>query len=318
MNLEINYDGVRVDDVSLTPDESENVDVLYNYSRNLLVKNPAVDFSERVKSGEFNAYSDDEYDRLLNRMKFFSKSFFCNQMYQNIFQLAASSMKYILQYDSNLEDYYNQMVVDGLIDPGNKLDAQTRHLLSRYYNPEKFSTVSSLMELYNLNHFERDSIYSKICNSRHLYFEDQDVEYIVCSIGQVDYFIPAEDLTACIDAGDKTVLFTFYNPFGENACVDYGTEYDDAQYQIDEAEEIAKNTVMIRYDENYIASEMEQLLDRDKPILWYNFVQKEFRDCFEYMGRLKYRGVNTHMTYDFCEDEPIYIFDRIPDKEETK
>ena len=42
MNLEINYDGVRVDDVSLTPDESENVDVLYNYSRNLLVKNPAV------------------------------------------------------------------------------------------------------------------------------------------------------------------------------------------------------------------------------------------------------------------------------------
>ena len=50
MNLEINYDGVRVDDVSLTPDESENVDVLYNYSRNLLVKNPAADFSERVKS----------------------------------------------------------------------------------------------------------------------------------------------------------------------------------------------------------------------------------------------------------------------------
>ena len=49
MNLEINYDGVRVDDVSLTPDESENVDVLYNYSRNLLVKNPAVDFSERVR-----------------------------------------------------------------------------------------------------------------------------------------------------------------------------------------------------------------------------------------------------------------------------
>lgn len=101
MFLELTYDRCGdVSDVVLEPDENEDPDELHNYAGTLRVTNPAIQFSDRAKSGEFNYYDDDEYFLMLNRIKEFSSMFFRNQPSINIFQLAAILSEYILKTES--------------------------------------------------------------------------------------------------------------------------------------------------------------------------------------------------------------------------
>ena len=98
MFLDLTYDEHGdVDRVVLEPDKDEDPDELHNYSEILRVSNPAIQFCDRAKKGDFNYYDDDEYTLMLNRIKEFSKVFFNGRDKINVFQLAVILSEYILK-----------------------------------------------------------------------------------------------------------------------------------------------------------------------------------------------------------------------------
>ena len=68
MYFDISYDGHKVKKVILKLDVPEDPDKLHEYACLLKVKNPAIMFAERVKAGELNELSDEEYEAILNKI----------------------------------------------------------------------------------------------------------------------------------------------------------------------------------------------------------------------------------------------------------
>ena len=123
MFLDLTYDNCGdVSDVILEPDQNEDPDELHNYAGTLKVTNPAIQFSERAKRGDFNYYDDDAYSLMLNRIKEFSSMFFRNQPSINIFQLAAILSEYILKTESFIsipeQEEFEEFDEDDLDDDG--------------------------------------------------------------------------------------------------------------------------------------------------------------------------------------------------------
>ncbi|MCR4839443.1 MAG: hypothetical protein K5897_11020 [Eubacterium sp.] len=80
----------------LVPGKDEDPDTLYALSRELLVENPAIPFTRKAKSGKFNDLTDDDYTEILNRTKLLGNYVFEKKTNLNIFQLAVSLLKIIM------------------------------------------------------------------------------------------------------------------------------------------------------------------------------------------------------------------------------
>ena len=51
--------------IHIIPSENEDPDVLHNMSTRLQILNPSLDFANAVKSGLYDKYSDEEYEKML-------------------------------------------------------------------------------------------------------------------------------------------------------------------------------------------------------------------------------------------------------------
>ncbi len=99
MRFDYIYDGDELSWSQLQPEENEDPDELYRYSRVLLVENPALFFTEKAKKGVFNYLSDEEYDVVLQRFKLISERIFCKKPRINIFKAFDLMMKLVLSGD---------------------------------------------------------------------------------------------------------------------------------------------------------------------------------------------------------------------------
>ena len=97
MKFDFEYDDdITLKSLVLLPDKEEDADELYVLSRQLPVTNPAIVFTEKAKRGDFNAISDSDYQKILDRTKLISTHIFNSQPSINIFRLAVSLMEVLL------------------------------------------------------------------------------------------------------------------------------------------------------------------------------------------------------------------------------
>ena len=96
MRFDYTFDGDVLSWSQLQPEENEDPDELYRYSRVLLVENPALLFTEKAKKGIFNDQSDEEYAVLLGRFKLISDRVFGKKAKINVFKALDLMMKMVL------------------------------------------------------------------------------------------------------------------------------------------------------------------------------------------------------------------------------
>ncbi len=284
MELRIVHNYDKVTDVVLEPEENESEDMLYQLAQMLRVQNPAISFTKEVKAGKYNYLSDDEYDIVLQRIKYISECFFNKGEYSNIFQLLVNAMKYMMQYDKYLKDFY--------------LTKSTNE------DPKAYDrlTVDEMMSFYTMNANERSVIYSHINEARSFSFKEcGDIEIIDYVRDHAKFRVPDNCMTTYIDAGDSLAVLTFYDPSGENTCIDYGTQYDDDKYVIEDTEEFIINTILIQKDSEFDDEKVLKYFKSGKPVHWYNFVQDQRSDGFVYESRLEFIK-----KYDGPVDIPMY------------
>lgn len=97
MYMDIQYNDERFTGMTIKPEETESSDHLHNQSLQLMVRNPAIRFTEMAKDGYFNEMCDEDYDIALRNIKLVS-SFFNNQPDANIFHVLSEAINYILSH----------------------------------------------------------------------------------------------------------------------------------------------------------------------------------------------------------------------------
>lgn len=95
MYFDLNYNDEQFIGLTITPDKSEDPNKLHNYANSLVLKNPAIIFSEMAKAGDMNVMSDEDYAIALENIKIVS-SFFDAQPEANIFHVLDKAITYIL------------------------------------------------------------------------------------------------------------------------------------------------------------------------------------------------------------------------------
>ena len=98
MHFSFMYDKSEVSGVVICPDANEDANELNNYSKLLKIKNPALLFTEQTKAGLFDDLSDEDFEILLSRFKFFNK-FFNSKSELNVFQALVRMSEYILSIE---------------------------------------------------------------------------------------------------------------------------------------------------------------------------------------------------------------------------
>lgn len=107
MYLDLDYNDECFVGLSIEPNATEDADMLHNYANNLVLKNPAVTFSEMAKAGLFNSMSDEDYQVALENVKFVSSEFFNSKPEANIFHVLDKALTYCMRQDNRkirLED----------------------------------------------------------------------------------------------------------------------------------------------------------------------------------------------------------------------
>ncbi len=287
MEINVEYLDTRVADINLVPEENEDADTLYQYSRLLSVKNPAVAFSRRAQAGEFKALNDEEYYRILDRIKAFCAKFYGKELDRNIFQLTSDMIKFIMQYDKELINCVDAPDIDPV-----------------HSREDDVYSVDDIIDLYNLDYKDRTDIYDLIIRSRESVFGEGFKHVSVYDTGRAFYYVPDERFTKCINMGDKLVVLTFYDASGTNTCIDYGTIDDVPDEVMYETEKYLANHFAIQHDRENPDEVLDALTIGKLPVYWYSFVQEKDYDYFLFEGVLK-----INKTYDYSRDGKMRVHD---------
>ncbi len=97
MYLDMNYNDEHFINLTIEPGVKEDADMLHNYANNLVLKNPAVTFSEMAKAGQFNTMSDEDYQFALQKIKLVSTEFFDSEPEANIFHVLDRALNYLMR-----------------------------------------------------------------------------------------------------------------------------------------------------------------------------------------------------------------------------
>ncbi len=62
--------------IHIVPSANEDPDFLHNMSVRLMIENPSLDFASAAKAGQFDQYSDEEYEKMLAVAKRLNLLFF--------------------------------------------------------------------------------------------------------------------------------------------------------------------------------------------------------------------------------------------------
>ena len=91
MKLSLEIDEAHVTGFKILLEDNEDDAYFNRLSKELLIKNPAIEFSEDAKQGKYNDLSDEEYEKLLQEVKLFCTLFQNedekNIPYINVFEL---------------------------------------------------------------------------------------------------------------------------------------------------------------------------------------------------------------------------------------
>ncbi len=99
MHFDLDYNDEHFTNLTIEPDVNEDANMLHNYANTLVLKNPALTFSEMAKAGMFNNMSDEDYRDALDNVKFISKEFFDSKSKANIFHVLDKALSYVLSQE---------------------------------------------------------------------------------------------------------------------------------------------------------------------------------------------------------------------------
>ncbi len=109
MKLDVHMVDNKIDGITIQPEiEKDDETRLHELSKVLLVRNPAVDFSNAVKRGEYNDVCDDDYHAILRHYRALNLLFVTDdttnktELYINIFELIENMFEMFLLV---FEDY---------------------------------------------------------------------------------------------------------------------------------------------------------------------------------------------------------------------
>jgi hypothetical protein len=103
MFLDLDYNNENFVGLTIEPTATEDADTLHNYANNLVLKNPAITFSEMAKAGLFNDMSDEDYKVALENVKLVSSEFFESKPEVNIFHVLDRALCYFLNQDHSIK-----------------------------------------------------------------------------------------------------------------------------------------------------------------------------------------------------------------------
>lgn len=104
-------------DIIIKPDEkmNERADVLHDIACQLSITNPCPEFVSAVKTGAYNALSNEEYEDVLIKMKMLNKLIYEDdgksspKLNINIFQFAVRLLKLLFNYEKQRKKFEEQL-----------------------------------------------------------------------------------------------------------------------------------------------------------------------------------------------------------------
>ena len=135
MYVDLTYDPEKFTGLTIKPEEKEDPDLLHDYAQRLMIKNPAIRFSDLAKAGKMNDMCDEDYEQALKNIKLVSAEFFGSNAYANVFHVLDAALTYILsqrdpipedagenesnddEVDETADDFGDCVFPDDLINP---------------------------------------------------------------------------------------------------------------------------------------------------------------------------------------------------------
>ena len=74
MFVDLTYDLEKFTGLTIKPEEKEDPDLLHDYAQRLMIKNPAIRFSDLAKAGKMNDMCDEDYEQALKNIKLYVKA----------------------------------------------------------------------------------------------------------------------------------------------------------------------------------------------------------------------------------------------------
>ncbi len=135
MYVDLTYDPEKFTGLTIKPEEKEDPDMLCEYAKRLMIKNPAIVFTELAKAGRMNDMCDEDYEQALKNIKLVSAEFFGSNAYANVFHVLDAALTYILsqrdpipedagenesnddEVDETVDEFEDDLFLDDIIDP---------------------------------------------------------------------------------------------------------------------------------------------------------------------------------------------------------
>ena len=213
-------------EVSILPKEGRDSDRLNMFSKKLMLRNPAIDFTHMVKQGLLDDLTDDDYSDALNRIKAISK-LYDNKEYMNIFEYLALITRFALSGKlSSKSSETGAMSVQRFLD-NNKIYSEERSMV--------YSFLSGRGGIANL-------------------YDPEAYAGVSLPESPVMYYIPKDDWTLYIFSKEKVIILTLYDPNHswlagdtEDDIVDLESLMSDIGIDVDGAEEeFLRNTLLLQ------------------------------------------------------------------------